>query len=92
MYAIHPADAVLGARGGHLPNVSGLRPGALVDIGRRQPREPGRPAVGVLDRVGFGRVSADGRTISADGGSAFRPRRLPGDVAMNARRALASRT
>lgn len=73
MYAIHPADAVLSAPAAvTFPNVLGLRPGALVDIvAVGNHASLGRPAVGVLDRVGFGRVSADGRTVSADGGIRF---------------------
>lgn len=73
MYAIHPAEAVLSAPAAvTFPNVSGLRPGALVDIvAVGNHASLGRPAVGVLDRVGFGRVSSDGRTVSADGGIRF---------------------
>jgi hypothetical protein len=70
MYSIHPAEAVLSAPAAvTFPNVSGLRAGALVDIvAVGNHASLGRPAVGVLDRVGVGRVSSDGRTISADGG------------------------
>jgi hypothetical protein len=73
MYAIHPAEAVLSMPAAvTFPNVSGLRPGALVDIvAVGNHASHGRPPVGVLARVGWGRVSADGRTVSADGGIRF---------------------
>lgn len=73
MYAIHPAESVLSAPAAiTFPNVLGLRPGALVEIvAVGNHASLGRPAVGVLDRVGFGRVSSDGRTVSADGGIRF---------------------
>jgi len=73
MYAIHPAESVLTAPAAvTFPNVSGLRAGAIVDIvAVGNHASLGRPAVGVLDRVGFGRVSSDGRTVSADGGIRF---------------------
>lgn len=70
MYAISPSDAVLSAPAAvEFPNVSRLPPGATVDIvAVGNHASDGRPAVGVLDRVDTGRVSADGlRVVAATG-------------------------
>lgn len=70
VYAISPADATLRSPAAvEFPNVSGLRPGAVVDIvAVGNHGTLGRPPVGVLDRIGSGHVSVDGRRVIADSG------------------------
>ena len=72
-YAISPSDAVLSAPAAvEFPNVSGLAPGALVEIvAVGNHASGGRPALGVLARVDTGRVSADGRRVVASTGLRF---------------------
>jgi hypothetical protein len=54
------------------PNVTRLRPGTAVDIvAVGNHASFGRPAVGVLDRVDVGYVSADGVRIIASNGLRF---------------------
>lgn len=69
-YAISPSGAELSAPARlEFPNFTRLRPGTAVDIVAVGNHSSfGRPAVGVLDRVDVGYVSADGvRIIAANG-------------------------
>ncbi len=73
MYAISPSDSVLSAPAAvEFPNVSGLAPGATVEIvAVGNHASHGRPAVGVLERIDTGRVSSDGRRVVAAAGLRF---------------------
>ncbi len=73
MYAISPSDSVLSAPAAvEFPNVSGLAPGATVEIvAVGNHASHGRPAVGVLGRIDTGRVSSDGRRVVAAAGLRF---------------------
>ncbi len=72
-YAISPTDTTLRQPAAlEFPNVSGLRAGTVVEIvAVGNHASAGRPPVGVLDRIGTGRVSADGRRVVADTGLRF---------------------